>query len=213
MKTLLNRRAFLALASLGGAAGCSLQRAALPERTFLIEGPQAGAPVAGDPAGVMLVRLFRVAPAFDSRACIIRRGEAEYVADAYHAFLLSPGPMLTEAVATWLRSLGVFRTVTTGGSQVAATHALEADVNELYGDYRDPAAPRAVLAMQFRLLHPLAGSTTNVLWQRSERQSEPIVRADADALVAGWSRALAEVCRRLEPAFLPRPAATPGAQT
>lgn len=180
--------------------GCRLQKPSLPQRTFLLQPPEGGPErPAGEPeAGVLLVRPVRVAPAFDARAFVVRRGEAEYAADPYHAFLLSPGPMFTEAFAGWLRGLGVFRDVTTGGSRIAPTHALEAEVTELYGDYRSPEAPKAVLTVQFRYLHPLVGSNTPVVWQRLERQAVGLGRLGVDGLVTGWTEALAGVCRALQ---------------
>ncbi len=212
MKTTSDRRTFLTRAALATASvslgvgavatGCGLRKAALPSRTFMLKGPVA-APVAdgaatGAPTGVLLVRPFRVATAFDSRSFVVRRSESEYVTDAYHAFLVSPGAMLTDLVADWVRSLRVFATVTTGGSQLAPTHALEADITELYADYRDGAALKAVLAGQFRLLHPLMGGVTPMVWQHGGAGPVSVTKADPDALVAGWEQALADWCRGLE---------------
>lgn len=180
--------------------GCGLRQAPLPKRTFVLEGVP-GKPAGGDaaPAGVLLVRLLKVAPAFDARAFVVRRGEHEFVSDPYHAFLGSPGPMLTEALAASIRGLGVFALVTTGGSQLAPTHALEGEVTELYGDYRDAARPQAVLGLELRLLHPLGGAASALRWQRTERRALALERAGADELVAGWKAALAEICGALDP--------------
>jgi len=214
----VGRRQFLGVAAMAGAlglVGCSLKRAALPQRTFLLSAPASPAgsiPADREPAGVLLVRPVRVAPAFDARAFVIRRGEAEYVSDAYHGFLLSPGPMLTEALAGWVRGLGVFREVTTGGSQVAPSHALECDVEALYGDYHEPAALKAILSVGFRFLHPLMGAASPVLWRRTDAQAVALPRAGADELVAGWNEALGRVCRGLDAGLFQRPAERPGAQ-
>lgn len=209
-KTHVDRRTFLTRTGYAGtglgawlaASGCGLRKAALPSRTFLLKGP-GGAPAgerSGDPAprGVLLVRPFKVATAFDSRAFVVRRSDAEYVTDAYHAFLVPPGSMLTDLTAAWARSLGVFATVTTGGSQLTATHALEGEITECYADYRDPGAPKAVIAGQFRLLHPLMGGVSPVLWQWVGRGDVVIPKAGPDALVAGWEQGLAEWFRGLE---------------
>lgn len=202
------RRAFLgamagaALAATG--AGCRLRSAALPRRTFLLQEPPVGDRPVGGGAGVLLVRPLRVASAFDSRAFVIRRGDSEYTADAYHAFLLSPGAMIAEALANWVRARGVFATVITGGSQVAPTHALEGELLELYGDYRNPARPLAVLGGQFRMLHPLNSPAARPLWQREVRREIQIPKAGPDELVQGWNQALAEVLRGLEPDLSPR---------
>lgn len=217
-----SRRHFLAGLGLGllGVSGCRLGRSSTPQRTFVLRAPDAGpAPGRGPgegaaPAGgVLLVRPFRVNPVFDSRAFVIRRGESEYTADPYNAFLGAPGPLVTEAVAAWVRGLGVFGTVTTGGSQLVASHALEGEVTELYGDYRDPARPQAVLGLQLRLLHPLAGPGAGLRWQREARREAPMAQAAAEELVAGWNQALAGICASLDPALFQRmpPSAQPQA--
>lgn len=219
MKTRMDRRAFLARTALGvvGAggvgAGCGLRQAAMPARTFLLKGPVPEAALAGaddaPPAGVLLVRPFTVAAGFDSRSFVIRRGESEYVTDAYHGFLVSPGAMLTGLVAEWVRGLKAFATVTTGGSQVSPTHALEADVAEWYGDYRESGAPQAVLSVRFRLLHPLMGSASPLQWTFGDRQAVPIAKTAPDELVAGWEQGIGQLCRGLEP-MLRRRSALPG---
>jgi hypothetical protein len=203
----VSRRAFVVAAgAVMAGAGCRLQRAALAPRTFLLQAPREEPPGAAKGEGVLVVRPFRVAAAFDSRAFVIRRGEAEYEVDAYDAFLLSPGPMLAEAMAGWIRSLGAFVSVTTGGSQVDPTHALEGQVMELYGDYRDPTRPTARLGLELRLLHPLVGSASRVQWQRSVHKAVPIVERRPEALVAGWNQGLAEICFELGSDLFTRPA-------
>lgn len=197
--------ALTAGAGLAGGAGCSVRRAALPQRTYLLQAPPAGPATEGEAGGVLLVRPVRVAPAFDSRAFVVRRGGGEFATDAYHGFLLSPGSMLTEVWATWVRGLGVFREVTTGGSLVAPSHALEADVVELCGDYREATAPKAVLEVTFRLLHPL-GQRPGVVWQRTRREVVPLRQAGAEELVAGWNEAVAATCRSLDAGLFRRPA-------
>jgi hypothetical protein len=113
--------------------------------------------------------------------------------------------MLTHAVATWIRRLGAFSAVLTGGSQMVPTHALEGEVVEIYGDYRVPERPVAVLALDLRLLHPVSGAMTAVRWQRTERREAPMDRAGADELVAAWNTALAEICRSLAAEMFLRP--------
>jgi|GEM_PF-1476058 len=208
MNTKLDRRAFLARATLAttglavGTVGCGLRKAALPSQTFLLKGPvPAPAPDAAEspaPTGVLLVRPFKVATAFDSRSFVVRRSESEFMIDAYHAFLVSPGLMLTDLVAEWVRGLKVFAAVTTGGSQLAPSHALEGEITELYADYRESGAPKAVMAGQFRLLHPLVGGVSPMVWQQGAGGGVAMAKVGAEELVAGWEQGLGEWCRGLE---------------
>lgn len=189
-----SRRAVLAAALLlPWAAGCRLQRPPLAPRTFVLDPPPPTAPSAPSGSGVLLVRPFRVAPAFEARPFTLRLGETEYATDAYHLFLLPPTTLLTEAWARWFRETGRFDHVTTGGSQASVTHVLEGEVLELYGDYRDPDRPRACLAMELRLFHPWQGPASPVRWRHRASHSIPLPRAGADELVAGWNEALAAI--------------------
>lgn len=189
----------LALGSVGPMAGCKLQRAPLAQRVFRLRLPAAKAVRTRDEAmGVLLVRPFQVAASLDSRSFLIRRGESEFAVDPYNGFLLSPGPMLTETMADWVRGLGVYQIVTTGGSQVVPTHALEGEVRELWGDYRNGSAPKAVLALALRLLHPINGASPVVQWEQTERREVAIAKAGPEELVAGWNQGLGEMAAALE---------------
>ncbi len=202
----LRRRAFLGLSVLAAlAAGCSLRRPALPQQTFVLE-PEPADPVpSGSSGGVLLVRTFHVAPAFESRAFVIRRGDSEYALDAYHAFLLSPAQMLTEYFSDWIRGLGVFSGVTTAaGGELQPTHALEGEVTALYGDYSEAARPKAVVGVRVRLFHPFGRSGAVLQWQREENRVEPMERASAGELVEGWRGGLRDICRAIEPLLAPR---------
>jgi ABC-type uncharacterized transport system auxiliary subunit len=186
----------------GMAAGCRLQRRALPEHTYVLQLPPAEPlPTASAPNAALLVRPLTVAAPFASRSFVIRRGESEYAVDAYNAFLMSPGVLLTDAFAGWIRGLGRFAVVTTGGSRIDPTHALEGEVTELYGDYRNPDHAEAHLDIHLRLFHPLDGRNSTLHWQRSLRKAIPLPRAGAEELVAGWNKALAEICREITPSL------------
>lgn len=206
--SLRNRRQWLsqAGAALLGASlgsGCALRsRPALPARTFLLTAPSASSATrTANPGGTLLVRLLRVAAPYDSRAFVLRRGDSEFATDAYDAFLLSPGPMLTEALTHWMRTLGVFANVSTGGSLLSPTHLLEGEVEELYVDLRDPAHPQAVLTLRLQILSTATGQTMAPRWQTREQRSVPITGQNPDAWVAGWNRALAEILPAVEPSL------------
>ncbi|MBL9138364.1 MAG: membrane integrity-associated transporter subunit PqiC [Verrucomicrobiales bacterium] len=193
----------LALGSVGAMAGCKLQRAPLAQRVFRLRTP-AATDLRGrhGTKGVLMVRPFQVAASMDSRSFLIRRGESEFAVDPYNGFLLSPGPMLTEVIADWVRSLGAYQIVSTGGSQVVPTHALEGELSEMWGDYRVVSSPKAVLTVTVRLLHPLTGVAPQVQWEQTERREVPIPKAGPDALVAGWNQALEQICQSMEGRWL-----------
>ncbi|MCC7374927.1 MAG: membrane integrity-associated transporter subunit PqiC [Verrucomicrobiales bacterium] len=195
----------LTLLSSGAMAGCRIQRAPLVQRTFRLQLPipAVGARASETAGAVLLVRPFHVVAAADSRSFLIRRGEAEFTVDAYNGFVQSPGSMFAEAMADWVRGLGSYRLVSTGGSQVVPTYFLEGEVQELWGDYRVADSPKAVLSVAVRLLHPRSGEPMKVEWEQAERREVVMAKAEPDALVAGWNRALEEIAKALEERMRP----------
>ena len=71
-------------------------------------------------------------------------------------------------------------------------------VNSLYGDFRDPAAPQAVLNMQALFIGLARGQGRTVLFQRDYSQRVPIADHSAQACVEGMNRALETILAQLE---------------
>jgi cholesterol transport system auxiliary component len=142
--------------SAGGLFGCAQSQP--PRQYYLLaaERPPAaeGAAPAGAERGVLLVRSFRVAPAFAGRQLVYRVSDFRYETDYYHQYLVPPGEMLAERTRDWLASSGLFRQVIGAGSAVPPTWTLTGDVSALYGDFAGPGAPTAVLEIRFSLLGP-----------------------------------------------------------
>ena len=73
---------------------------------------------------------------------------------------------------------------------------LEGTLTELYGDYRATPA-KAVLAVQFFLLHEASGQA-EVLWHQEYRKEVDIIERTSAALVKGWNEALRLILSELE---------------
>jgi cholesterol transport system auxiliary component len=179
------------------AAGCSLKQAAPIKTTFLIEA-QRPTPARATPTPMTLrVRSIQVAEPFEGRDFIYRKSELNFESDFYHGFLVPPRALVTSQTRRWLETSGVFRAVLDPASNADATHSLEGTVTALYGDLRDPAAPKAVLAIQFALLHE-SGTAPQIVFQRGYRQEVPLNGRGSEALAKGWSQALAQILAALE---------------
>lgn len=179
------------------ASGCSLKQAAPVKATFLIETPRT-APARAIPAPMTLrVRPIQVAEPFEGREFVYRKSELSFESDFYHGFLVPPRALVTSQARRWLETSGLFRAVLDPTSKADATHTLEGNVTALYGDYRDQAAPKAVLAIQFVLLHE-EGAAPQIVFQRGYRQEVPLDGRGAEALAKGWSKALAQILTALE---------------
>jgi uncharacterized lipoprotein YmbA len=194
------RRAAWLLAALAsaGAAGCvSLNRPYAAVREYVIEAPPAAkAAAAAAPAGTILkVRNFRVAPPFDSRKFVYRRGDGAWESDYYHELLAPPGAMLAGVVERSLAASGSAGAVVPSSSQASPTFELEGTIQEWYADYRDASDPRAALSIEFILLD-IRGATRIAL-HKTYREEAKLEKAGPEALVQGWSEALGRILTSL----------------
>jgi cholesterol transport system auxiliary component len=192
----MTMRARLWVAILPALTAClSLEREAPNPQRFVLEAQRQPAEPDG-PArtAVLEVQRFRVAPAWDGLPLAYRTSDARVETDFYNAFLVPPGPMLTEVTRQWLYDSGAFGRVQGAGQETAPTHLLEADVRALYGDLRGEV-PAAVLALTVVVTR--AGSRDVVL-QRTYEEHAPLANDDAGTLVAGFNLALRRILARLE---------------
>ncbi len=179
-------------------AGCVSLGGAYPEkRQYVLEAVRTGerrAPAAGTR---LRVRRFQVSRAFEGTELVTRRGELEYESDFYNVFFTSPASQVTEATKRWLERSGLFEHALPAASAIESTHVLEGAVPALYGDLRDPAAPKAVLEIQFFLVAE-ASEPPAILHRKTYRRETAAPGGSAEALVVAWSAGLAEILAELE---------------
>jgi ABC-type uncharacterized transport system auxiliary subunit len=183
-----------ALGLLGCTATTLLERPMAEKQRFVLSaGSPAPEPRAID--SVLRVERVRVSPLFDSKGFVYRTGEDTFASDFYHEFFAPPGEVLREAVIDWLEAASLFTTVQTG-SLPAPDWTLALEVERIYADRRDPAAPVAVLTVMARLVDP---SGLEVQLRRRYEQAEPVADGSAQALVDAWGRALGRTLAELAP--------------
>lgn len=156
-------------------------------------------------AGPLSVDRVRVAPLYDHTGFVYRTGEDTFASDPRFEWFGPPGPVLREAIIDWLDAASAFSPVERG-SAASATWLLEADVDRLYADRRDPAAPAVVLAGRFRLLDLRGHDPRRALAQRFDER-EPAGAGTPQELVDAFGRALVRALAALEPEL--RAAAAP----
>jgi cholesterol transport system auxiliary component len=179
--------------------GClSLGGGAYPERrAFLPDARREGPPRAAAAGTALLVRPFRISPAFEGREFVYRTGADAFASDFYNLFFVPPAALVTDAARRWIAGARLFDHVVSGRSWIEPTHVLEGNVVTVYGDLRAPASTRAVLEVQLLLLDD-AVDPPRVLADRTYRQEAPVPDASAEALAGGWGRALAEILKEAE---------------
>jgi cholesterol transport system auxiliary component len=146
---------------------------------------------------VLEVTPFQVTSRYAGHALVYRGTDSRYWTDKGQRFLSPPQFLVTEQVSRYLRHSGLFGAVVEGESRLHVTHLLEGAVTALYGDFSDPAEPRAVLEIQFFLIDPHDDSA-KILLQTGFRTEAEIPEAMPQALVRGWGNGLELILHSFE---------------
>ena len=160
---------------------------------------ETGAAGPAGPAGTVLkVRPFGASDAWSGQEFTYRTDTATWETDYYNTFLIPPAVMISDQARQVMSTEGVAGTVVAGGSYVEPTHLLEGHVINISADFRDRAAPHAVLEMQLFLIEVQRGIGT-VRLQKNYQQRVPIDVGDyadktlGEGIVAGWNTALRRI--------------------
>jgi len=181
------------------AAGCSFKKAYPAKQSFLIEARRSGEPVSSSlsASGILVVGALQVATPFEGKSFVYRDSELRYEADFYHEFLVAPRALITEQVRRWLGASGLFHFVVDASSRSEPTHHLDGNVTALYGDFRDPASPKAVIALEFFLSKEKSGSG-EIVFHSNYRQEMAIVDRAPETLARGWGKGLEQILAAFE---------------
>ncbi|MDB6021117.1 MAG: uncharacterized protein JWQ04_974 [Pedosphaera sp.] len=149
----------------------------------------------GSAAHTNILSLHRVtvSPLFEGQPFVYRTGEDSFEHDPYAEFLVSPNRMLEQCMRTCLRNGHAFADVLDPGSGLKSSWAMEIAVSQLYGDFRQPDKPVAVLQVSFLLYSAEPAERGRVLWQDEFSRRLPIAHRTPAALVAGWNSGLQEI--------------------
>jgi ABC-type uncharacterized transport system auxiliary subunit len=193
-----SRRALLGAGLALPLAACTdaLQQPYPEKRSYVLraERPQKATAPANGP--VLGMRRFRVSPGYDGRGIVTRTDALTQKSDFYNEFFVPPGNMMEEIVGSWLRDSGLFASVVPALSQLTPTHALEGTLVSLYGDF-GATPPQAVIELQLLVLD-IQDTRNRVTAKGDYRQAVPIPARTPDALVRGWSDALAQIMAQFE---------------
>lgn len=182
--------ALLAVAALGGCAS----KPALEVRRFVLEAPAGALPAAAPDARVLALPPVRVNPAFLEPSLVYRLEGGRVEIDHYASLAAPPRALLTSAIRAYLLREPFAKDVVPGLAGPSGL-TLEIVVQELSGDFRDPAAGVGALDLELAVYRgdPPPGSTP--LFRKVYARREPLPDRTATAVVAAWSRALASIMR------------------
>ncbi len=192
--TLLLRLLLLTLLSSCG----SLNKPYPAKETYILATPAiAKSPQRHD--AVLRVERVRIAAPFDSTSFVYRISETRYEPDYYHEFVADPERLFTAELIRSLAGANAFSTVIEPGAGVDAKLRLETSIADLYADFRDTAAPRAVIRARFLLIEERLESTAVIgEWTLESRQPlNPPTSSEAAAIAEAWGRAWGDVMTQL----------------
>jgi cholesterol transport system auxiliary component len=178
-------------------AGCAIGKPMPPVSTYVVELPLDANERSQSPrAETLHVGKVRVAAAYGGETLVYRLDDVRYTADPYHAFIADSGSMFASRIAEWLGHTGLFKSVTQPETIRPARYTLEANVVELYGDFRAGRIPAAVMTVQFALLDQSTPRLT-VVHECTLASRIELAQASPDELVRGYGKALADILSRL----------------
>lgn len=179
-------------------SGCVSLAKSFPDKHYyaleVTRDGEPGTPVAG---AVLDVRGLLVSPRFEGKELVYRTGDTRYESDFYNAWLVSPSAILTQQVQHWLSQAQLFESVGAMPSYLDATHILEGTVTALYGDYRQPGGPKAIVGMHLVLIEDNS-TRTAIVFQRDYQQMAELSETSPDALTRGWNQGLQQILMTLE---------------
>jgi len=179
-----------------GLTGC-LSRPAISKQTFAFDTPAVTATNVVAGGRVLGIRNLQIAAPFDGRPLVYRTGEFSYVRDPYAEFLESPAEELMAPVRGYLRGGGDFNAVVEPGSALKPDTLVEINVSRLFGDFRQPGHPSAILTVRFVFFEAGNGVPGKVILEQEYSRSIPLSAPTSAALMAGWNQALVEILARV----------------
>ena len=178
--------------------GCSGLKRKYPERnyfTFDVVNEITENSVSGK--NFLKIERADVNQAYMHRDFNYRVGPDEFISDYYNQFYRPVGALISSEIYKWLSNTGLFKDVLPVNTLLDAKYLLDSKVIDIYGDYTNPADPRAVLNMQFFLIDD-STDTAKLTYSNVYNQSVPISSRTPGALVEGWNKALKNLLNDFE---------------
>jgi len=176
-------------------AGCANVNKSYPERTYyMFEISGNTTPITPVKGTTVEVKRLSISPGSQGKQFIYRTTDISYESDFYNQFFRPPSNIMTEAVSQWLDKAGLFEDVLNPVSEAFPEYLIEGNVIELYGDYRNQAAAKAVMRIQFYLLKTSELSDEPaIIFGKTYVSEKPIGAATPQALMNGWNLALEDI--------------------
>lgn len=170
-------------------SGCVTLERSYPEKRFFVIELQPPKGTAVTNGQVLSMPTLHISPRFADRDFVYRTSQTEFESDFYNQFLIAPAVMITEEARRALAASSGFKFVVGPASPLTPNYILEGSINALYGDFRNPGAPAAVLEIEF-FLHNENPANPGIAMHKRYMQVVALKERSPEALVRGWSEAL-----------------------
>jgi len=183
------------LAGLGG--GCvSLERSYPEKHYYALEVRSPENSVGAFHNEILQVSNLRISPRYQDSSFHYRVSDTVFETDFYNQFIAPPAALISEELRKSLIGTQLFKHVISPSNSQAPSYVLEGSVNGIYGDFRNPDAPAAVIELEFFLTSDLPAKP-GILMQKRYVKSVPVRSRSPDALVKSWDLALEEILSAL----------------
>lgn len=162
------------------------------KRYYALNVPVAAGHAARTGKAVLQIAVFRASPQAQGRSLIYRISDERYESDYYNEFLVPPETMLADEARNFMDAQGIFKAVISKASLVFPDYVLEGNVVRMYGDYRNPRTPLAILELELFLLNT---DTTQprIVFHRNYVKETTLSKPAPSDLVAGYDQLAAQI--------------------
>jgi cholesterol transport system auxiliary component len=185
----------LAAAAVLAIGACSFTRPPPVKQLYLLA-PTTPPRVATPQPGALRVGSVSIAGPFRDRSFVVKVGDFRYETDYYDEFVVPPSALLAEQTSRALSRSRAFAHVAAPGTPAQADYVLDGFVSALYADHSESGRCKAVIAVNYYLSQPDAGSGVP-FWSEDYRREVDCGDGDADHYVAALNTALSEILAKL----------------
>jgi len=164
---------------------------------YLIDVTRAKSKTPVDTEKILIIRRFEIASRFRTTQLVYRTSNTVYETDSYNMFLTRPEQAVAEETRKWLSNASIFKSVVNRASVAESSYNLEANITEMYGDFRDQNTPKAVLAIRFFLIDT-SGRNSKLVFDKAYEVAQPLAQATASDLIIAYGQALTSILQSLE---------------
>jgi cholesterol transport system auxiliary component len=176
--------------------GCAPTRPNFDTSAWLIDPKRTGEPRKSNTDFWLKVGPVSVNGPFDSKSMVYRLADQRYEKDFYNGYISSPAEMVSNATRQWISEANIFKATLNQGNTLFPYYALQINVSELYGDYRNQ--PEAVVSIYFYLTVLSTGTQNPIVMSNRYTQRVPLKDNRPSTLANGLQQAFATILQRYE---------------